>query len=187
MRNRHVSFGLLSVFAMLTVLSGGAYAQRPKGHGVEVATLAGITMLKPSYGDGVTEFGLPTGASVEALLPSLRLTFWSPGSVAVETAVSYAHLSSGDGGSTIFMLEGGPSIALPSSGRTLASLSGLLGAVEVTGGGGGDFYLGSQVILRSRIREHAVSRVQLGVRYFMGDDSSLDYSIEIVGGLGFFL
>ncbi len=185
---RQLSTAALAMFVLYAISLDSAMAQRPKGNAVEVATMAGVIIMKGSSGADATEIAIPAGASTELLLPSLRLTFWSPGSLAIETAVSFAHLSSGGHDGTLAVFEVGPSFALPSRGSTMASIGGVVGILSATNGSSeSDIYLGPQIIVRNRIRDYAVARFQGGVRIFAGDDFGIDYGIEFAGGVGFFL
>jgi hypothetical protein len=185
---RRIAFALLAVMVLSAVSPDTAKAQRPKGNAIEVATMAGITVLRSKFGGNATEIGIPSGSSAEVLLPSLRLTFWSPGAVALDAAISFAHISSDGSNGTLSLFEAGPSFSLPSGGSTIATLGGVFGVLSASGGGSSsDFYLGPQFIVRNRLRDYAVGRFQAGVRMFTGDDFGLDYSIEIAGGVGFFL
>lgn len=176
--------------AAAVMLPSNAAAERPRKGSVEFAILGGLSSFayESYYGNDNTDtyFALPSGSSSFPLSSMLRMSVWTSSSLIADLGFSMLNISDG-GSSTVSNMEIGVGAAF---GEQRADAFPFIGAVmgilmAADGNSDSEAYLGFQGGFRYFFREHAALRMQVGYRRFMGDDFSLESSMEIVGGLGF--
>lgn len=178
----------LCALTLSVVLTAPAQAQRPERATVEFATIGALVLASYEGGDNATQLALPSGSSLDATVPSLRLTFWTNSPVMLDAAVGLVHASYEYDDLTFLIAEAGPSFDLTRSSSAGVAVGGVLGFLLASNGDTEtEFYAGPQAIVRARINDHAVARFQGGLRLFLSDETGIDRMIEIGGGIGFFL
>jgi hypothetical protein len=186
---------LIVGFLICLMLSTKALAQRPDGGSVEFAVLGGLTSLSYEdswgYEDSESYLTIPSGSSSFPLSSMLRLGIWTDSPLVVELGFSFLNVNDGDD-LTVSNIEGGIGAAFgEGSTKTFPFASILIGLLSVDGGGTGgtdtEGYIGFQGGMKYFFRKHAAIRMQVGYRNFLGDELNLKSSLEIAGGLSFFI
>lgn len=183
---------LILVFLTILIFTSNTLAQRPDGGSVEFAILGGLNVLtfESYYGNDDTEsyLTIPSGSSAFPMTSMLRMSVWTKSLMVFDFGFSLFNVSDG-GDFRVFNTEGGIGAAFgESDAKTFPFASVLLGVLTLSNGDADtDGYVGFQGGIRHLFRKHAAVRMQIAYRSFFGDDLSLKSSLEIAGGLSFFI
>ncbi len=181
----------LTILTILTFTSN-TLAQRPDGGSVEFALLGGLNVLtfEGYFGGDNTEsyLTIPGGSSAFPMTSMLRMSVWTKSLIVFDFGFSLFNVSDG-GDFRVFNTEGGIGAAFgESDARTSPFASVLLGVLSLSNGDTDtEGYVGFQGGIRHFFRKHAAVRMQIAYRSFFGDELSLKSSLEIAGGLSFFI
>ncbi len=183
---------LILVFLSILIFTSNTLAQRPDGGSVEFAMLGGLNVLtfESYYGNDNSEsyLTIPSGSSAFPMMSMLRMSVWTKSLIVFDFGFSLFNVSDG-GDFTVYSTEGGIGAAFGDrDARTFPFAGVLLGVLSFSNGGADkEGYVGFQGGIRHFFRKHAAVRMQIAYRSFFGDDLSLESSLEIAGGLSFFI
>jgi hypothetical protein len=189
MKYRSMIFVLAVTIILAIASTPEAFAQFQRQGRVEVTVLGGFTWFVPN-GGAKSEYAIsvPAGSGVVAGLPALRITCWPASQLSLDLGFSYLHAGSGSDKTEILNIEGGVGGSFGQKGsRTQPFCSVLFGLLSVSANSqASESYLGGQLGVRNYIRDYAAVHLQLGYRRMLGKTFGFS-TVEIAGGLGFFL
>jgi hypothetical protein len=179
---------------VIIVFSSGlnTLAQRPDKGTVEFAMLGGISILdyEGPFGsnDSETYFSIPSGSSTFPLSSMMRMSFWTRSQLVIDLGFSFLNISDG-GDLTAVNIEGGiGGVFGESDAKTFPFAGAILGVLSISNGDTeSEGYIGFQGGFRHFFLKHAAMRMQVAYRKFLGDEFNLDSSLEVGGGLSFFI
>jgi hypothetical protein len=184
---------IVAALLLLFLFTPDALGQRNKDYEFEIAVLPSVTYVFRSFDrerdywesndpDSYTVIALPSFA------PALRVSVWSVQPVVLDFGITVLEAESERGvEESQLMLETGIGMDLAKAGQRVRPFGGAIigmmsGDVGELGG-----YLGAQGGVRYFFRDYAATRVQVGFRRTISDDSPRIRAIEIAFGLGFFI
>lgn len=183
---------LVLVFLSILIFASNTLAQRPEAGSVEFAMLGGLNVLtfEGYFGGDDTEsyLAIPGGSSAFPLTSMLRMSVWTKSLIVFDFGFSLFNVNDG-GDFTVFNTEGGIGAAFgESDAKTFPFASVLLGVLSLSNSDTDtEGYVGFQGGIRHLFRKHAAVRMQIAYRSFFGDGLNLKSSLEIAGGMSFFI
>lgn len=186
---------ITSPFALFLLLATApdAFAQRNEDYQFEIAVLPSVTYVFRSYEHErdpwyYNDANSYTVITVPSIAPALRVSVWSAQLVILDFGITVLESESENGveGSQL-LLETGVGVDVARSGQRVRPFGGVI--IGMMSGELGDLggYLGAQGGVRYFFRDYVATRVQLGFRRTISEDSDRIRAIEFACGLGFFI
>lgn len=189
----HRRTAIVAALSLLVLATPEAFGQRNKEYELEIAVLPSLTYVFRSserdreYWESYDPDSY-TVITVPSFAPALRVSVWSVQPVVLDFGITVLESESERGvEESQLLLETGIGMDLAKAGQRVRPFGGII--IGMMSGDLGELggYLGAQGGVRYFFRDYAATRVQVGFRRTISDDSPRIRAIEIACGLGFFI